>query len=185
MTRRPWTLLITALALSAFAPSAALAGMKISGTPKATFFAVGSPSFLNIEGVSTKMSLTDDGTKLTFNVPMTSVDSGVELRDQHMNDNYIQVSKFPNATISLNKADVPWPTEGSKTVTVAGTFTVHGVSQPASIQATVTKTSAGWRVKGKFNYDCNKHGITIETYMGVTIDPKMYATVVVDLVDAP
>jgi polyisoprenoid-binding protein YceI len=179
---------VVALGLVVALGSVAEAGtLKVEGKPKATFFAVGSPSFLNIEGTTTALQVADDGAKLTFTVPMSTVDSGVELRDQHMRDNYVQVAKFPNATIQLNKADIPWPAAGAKDAkgTVNGTFEVHGVTQPAAIQYQISKTGTGYRVKAKFNYDCNQHGIFIEDYMGVTIDPKMYAVVNVDLADVP
>jgi hypothetical protein len=167
--------------------SVAEAGMTIGGKPKVSFFAVGSPSFLNIEGDTTTMTLVDDGTKLTFSVPMATVDSGVALRDEHMNNNYIHIEQFPNVILAFNKADVSWPTDMGRSVqgTVKASFEVHGVPAPTDVTYTVTRTKTGYRVKGKFDYDCTQHGIHIESYMGVTIDPKMYATVTVDLVDAP
>ena len=46
--------------------SAALAGMRVDGKPKVSFFAVGSPGFLDIEGTSSDLVAGDDGTTLTF-----------------------------------------------------------------------------------------------------------------------
>lgn len=176
--------LLAALSLTSTASAGTL---KVDGKPKVTFFAVGSPSFLNIEGTTTSLNLADDGTALKFSVPMKTVDSGVELRDEHMRDKYIHVETTPDAIITFNKADVPWPAEGARDArgTVKGTFEVHGIAQPADITYQISRTKTGYRVKAKFDYDCTKHGITIESYMGVTIDPKMYAVVNVDLADAP
>ena len=97
--------LLSALSLT----SVAWAGtLKVEGKPKVTFFAVGSPSFLNIEGTTTTLNLADDGSTLKFSVPMKTVDSGVELRDEHMRDKYVHVETTPDAIISFKKADIPW-----------------------------------------------------------------------------
>ena len=169
----------------ALAPGAALAGTTIEGKPKVSFFATGSPGFMSIEGVTSTMTLADDGTKLVFTVPMSTVSSGISLRDEHMNKNYVQVDQYPNVVIEIPKASVTWPADGTATASVDGTVTFHGVTQPTTVGYTIAKTKTGWRVKARFDYDVSKHGITIEPYMGVSFDHKMYATVSVDLVDAP
>jgi polyisoprenoid-binding protein YceI len=165
--------------------STALAGTALEGKPKVSFFATGSPGFMSIEGVSSAVTLADDGTRLTFTVPMSTVDSGIALRDEHMNKNYVQIDQFPNAVIDFAKGDVTWPTDGSATGTVAANFTIHGITQPATVGYTISKTKTGYRVKARFDYDVSKHGITIEPYMGISFDHKMYATATLDLVDAP
>lgn len=177
-------------ALFAFAlltPLVADAGMTLDGKPKVSFFATGSPGFMSIEGVSSTMTVSDDGTRLSFTVPMSTVDSGISLRDEHMNKNYVQIDKYPDVKIDFARADVKWPTEvgASSDGTVNGNFTMHGVTQPAAVVYTVTKTKTGYKIKAKFNYDCNAHGITIEPYMGISFDPKMYATVTMDVIDVP
>ncbi|MDP2315488.1 MAG: YceI family protein [Pseudomonadota bacterium] len=167
------------------APSLAHAAMTVSGKPKISFFATGSPGFLDIEGESSTVTTTDDGTRLTFVVPMTTVSTGIDMRDSHMNDEYVQVAQFPNATLSLAKADVKWPAAlaESATGTITGTFNVHGIDQPIDVTYTTKKSKTGYRVNAKFAFDCSKHGIAIPAYMGVTVDPKMTAEVQVDLVD--
>ncbi|MEQ1566135.1 MAG: YceI family protein [Myxococcota bacterium] len=165
--------------------SAALAAPSIEGKPKISFFATGSPGFMSIEGVTSTVTVAEANGRLTFTVPMSTVDSGITLRDEHMNDNYVEIAKFPNAVLDLAKGEVTWPTDGSTTGTVAANFTIHGVTQPVSVGYTTTKTKTGWKIKAKFDYDVSKHGITIEPYMGISFDHKMYATVTMDLVDAP
>ncbi|MDP2311014.1 MAG: YceI family protein [Pseudomonadota bacterium] len=176
---------LVAGALMLVVPSVAQAAMTVSGKPKVSFFAVGSPGFLDIEGVASVFTATDDGAKLTFVVPMASVESGISLRDDHMNNEYVKVAQFPNATLVLTKADVKWPAAvaESSTGTVKGTFNVHGVDQPVDIAYTVKKSKTGYRVNAKFPFDVTQHGIAIPSYLGITVDPKMNADVQVDLVD--
>jgi hypothetical protein len=130
---------------------------------------------MSIEGVSSAMTLEEKDGRLVFSVPMSTVDSGIALRDDHMNKNYVQIDQFPNVVLDLAKADVQWPAEGSASASAAANVTFHGVTQPTTVTYTVNKTKTGWRVKGRFEYDVSKHGITIEPYMGISFDHKMYA----------
>lgn len=182
-----FTPLFTSLALGValLAPASADAAMRVDGKPKVSFFAVGSPGFLDIEGVTSAMTATDDGTRLTFTVPMESVKTGIDFRDSHMNEHYVETAKFPNATLSLPRADVKWPANVGETAdgTVKATFNVHGQDQAVDVGYNVAKTKTGYRVKAKFNFDTARSGIAIPSYLGVTVDPKMKAEVTTDLVD--
>jgi polyisoprenoid-binding protein YceI len=181
------TLLRVALVGALLVPAVAMAGMSVTGKPKIAFFATGSPGFLDIEGTSSSMTATDDGSTLTFVVPMSTVSTGISMRDDHMNNEYVQIGQYPNATLAIAKSGVTWPAASGekKSGTVSGNFTVHGVTKPVSVSYTATKTSTGYKVTGKFNFDVAQHGITIPAYLGVTVDPKMKAEVTVDLADAP
>lgn len=178
------TFLAAAALVLTLAPSA-YAAIRVDGKPKVSFFATGSPGWLDIEGVASSISAADDGTKLTFTVPMTSVSTGIGMRDDHMNKEFVQVDKFPNAILSFAKADVTWPAAGGAATegSVNATFNIHGVDQPVTVTYNVGSTKTGYRVKAKFNFDASAAGISIPSYMGVTVDPKMRSEVTLDLVD--
>ena len=89
-----------ALALITVSPAVADAAIKVDGKPKIAFFADGSPGFLSLEGDTNPMTAADDGTKLIFTVPMSSVKTGIEMRDGHMNNEYVDVAHFPNAVLA-------------------------------------------------------------------------------------
>lgn len=179
--------LATALLAALVLPLSAAAALKVEGKPKVSFFATGSPGFLDIEGVSGTAVVTDDGTKLSFAVPMTSVSTGISLRDEHMQNEYVKVAQFPNATLTVDKAAVQWGAAvgEKKTGSVPGEFNIHGVAKPVTVAYTTSKTKTGWKITGKFDFDVAQHGIAIPSYLGVTVDPKMRAEVAMDLVDAP
>lgn len=168
-------------------PLAAYAGISVTGKPKVSFFAEGSPGFLDIEGTTNTLTATDDGTTLTFTVPMDSVKTGIDTRDEHMNKTYVETGKYPNATLAAKKADIQWPAASGekKTGTVSATFTVHGQAKTVTVSYTLTKSSSGYKVSGKFDFDASAHGIAIPSYLGVTVDPKMKAEVTAELADAP
>jgi hypothetical protein len=174
--------LLTGLTLS----TPAWAGMTLSGAPKVSFFAQGSPGFLDIEGVTNTMQVADDGTTITFTVPMSTVSTGIGLRDDHMNNEFVQVAKFPNAVLSINKADIPWPANVGEAAkgTAAGTFTIHGVSNTTQVTYTAKKSKAGYHVTASFPFDIGQHGISVPSYLGITVAPAMRAEVTLDLASA-
>ncbi len=116
---------------------------------------------------------------------MTTVDTGISMRDSHMNEHYVEVAKFPNAILTLAKTDVLWPaTLGEeKKGTVKATFNIHGQDQAVNVAYAVKKSKTGFQIKANFNYDTAASGIAIPSYLGVTVDPKMRAEVTTDLVD--
>jgi hypothetical protein len=174
--------LLTGLTLS----TPAWAGMTLSGAPKLSFFAQGSPGFLDIEGVTNTMQVADDGTTITFTVPMSTVSTGIGLRDDHMNNEFVEVAKFPNAVLSIKKADIPWPVNVGEAAkgTAAGTFTIHGVTNTAQVTYTAKKSKAGYHVTASFPFDIGQHGISVPSYLGITVAPAMRAEVTLDLVSA-
>jgi len=174
--------LLTGLALS----TPAWAGMTLSGTPKLAFFAQGSPGFLDIEGVTNTVQVADDGTSMTFTVPMSTVSTGIGLRDDHMKNEFVEVAKFPNAVLSIKDADISWPVNvGDATKgTAAATFTIHGVTNTTQVAYTAKKSKTGYRVTASFPFDIGQHGIRVPSYLGVTVAPAMRAEVTLDLVSA-
>lgn len=71
----------------------------------------------------------------TVEVDMTSVATDQPNRDAYFRDNALEVSDFPTATFVLTE---PAPIEeGATGVELTGELTVHGVTQPATVEAEV------------------------------------------------
>jgi polyisoprenoid-binding protein YceI len=72
---------------------------------------------------------------------MTSLQSDSNTRDNYIKRNTLQVSEFPNALFVVTSAPglpVPLPTSGTAEFELVGDLTVHGVTRPATWQATAT-----------------------------------------------
>ena len=177
------TVALATLLLSA-APSA-WAGMTMNKS-KITFNATGSPGFLTFEGVSKEATLSESDGSLVFTVPMSSVDTGIALRDEHMRDTYVEVAQFPNAELKLTRAEVTWPDEGGKSSgELKGAFTAHGVTVEVPVTYSIKNAKGTYKVSASFPFNTQELGIAIPSYLGVTIDPAMTADVSLELVDAP
>jgi polyisoprenoid-binding protein YceI len=80
--------------------------------------------------------------KARFEVDLTSLKTGIELRDSHMRDNFLETNKYPKAVFELTKVDSVSVNriENQKEVVLVlmGNFTVHGVTKPITVPATIT-----------------------------------------------
>lgn len=150
---------------SVFAIAAAPAGFTLkSGTSQVAFEAKG-PGGLKIEGKSTELSVKDEGEKLRVVVPLAKLDTGIELRNQHMRDKYLETGKHPTAELVVDKKDALAKPSG----TLTGQLTLHGVTKPVSIQYTWTQNGAHYDVKGSGALKLDDFGITQPGYLGVTV----------------
>jgi polyisoprenoid-binding protein YceI len=74
-------------------------------------------------------------------VDMTSLQSDSANRDRYIKANTLQVAEYPNAIFVVTSAPglpVPLPTSGEAAFELVGDLTVHGVTRPATWQATAT-----------------------------------------------
>lgn len=80
-----------------------------------------------------------DGGKLSgdFTVPVDSIKTGIETRDEHLlNDKWLDAKKNPNLELSFKDVKVPdsvWK-GGDVTVEVPGEFKIHGVKKTEKIK---------------------------------------------------
>ena len=83
-----------------FVSTVALAGWTKAGVGQATFSAIGTGGF-KMEGKTPTVDVTDDGKVVTVVVGLTELVTGISLRDRHMRDKYLEVSKFPTTTLTV------------------------------------------------------------------------------------
>lgn len=141
-----------------------------SGDARIAFTAVG-PAGLKFEGVTKDVSINDDGTTVTIVVPLANLATGIDLRDRHMKDKYLEVAKFPTAELAVPKASLKLDGgEGD----AQGTFKLHGVSKPVSFHYNLTKSGdKAWTVEGKAKVNMKEHGVEVPNYLGVTVKPEV------------
>lgn len=89
----------------------------------------------------------------SFEVDLTTLKTGIDMRDEHMREKYLETAQYPKATFTLTKitktaqkklADLQ-PVE----VTAEGLFSIHGVQKPVTVtgQVTYLKESEQTKVK--------------------------------------
>lgn len=79
--------------------------------------------------------------KVTMVVDLSSVDTGIEIRDQRIKELFFNVVKFPSATVTidLNKSDLKRLKIGqTKTLKLQAEVDIHGVEQTLPVELQVT-----------------------------------------------
>jgi polyisoprenoid-binding protein YceI len=175
-------LLLVGLGLAA----PAWAGMTLVGKPKVGFLMTG--NMLNGEGESSSVTLKDDGEKLVFTVPMSTVSTGITLRDDHMRKNFVHTDQYPDVALAIPKAGVTWPAAVGESTkgTATAAFTAHGVTLDVPVTYTIKKAKDSLKVTASFPFDVKAHGIDEAlSYMGISFEQVVKGTVTLELADAP
>jgi polyisoprenoid-binding protein YceI len=144
---------------------------------KVEFLAIGKPSFLKVKGVGTapKGSLTMEGDKASgeFTFDLSSLDTGIALRNEHMKDKYLEVGKHPLATIRFKDVSAK---EGAKQ-TVPAELELHGVKQPITLEATLKPDGEKKVATASFKFKLTDYQIEIPTHLGITIADEVSVTI--------
>lgn len=134
-----------------------------------TFEAVGKPAMIKIKGESPA-----PGSILIFNKGLAKIEStlelsqlntGIDLRDEHMKEKYLETKKYPQAKLVIEKLAVPESFEVNDQE-FSGILALHGKEAPVKGIFTMTKERI---VEAEFKIKLTDYGIEIPEYMGIKI----------------
>ena len=98
-----------------------------------SFVALG-PAGLRIEGKSSDLQVTDRPDALVVTVPLAKLETGISLRDHHMQEKYLESQKYPNAQLAVARSAIKFPGPGQTTEgTVPATLALHGKSKTVPV----------------------------------------------------
>lgn len=154
--------------------STAFAKLAVKGTPAVNFDATG-PGGMVIAGKTADLTIADDGKIAVFTVPLKNLETGISLRDKHMKEKYLEVEKYPDATLKLDRGQITIPAKGKTSEGDAkGTFTCHGKSKDVTVHYKAHRESDGTiGAETKFPINLKDYDITIPNYLGVTVHPDI------------
>lgn len=113
-------------------------------------------------------------------IDLTTIDTGIALRNQHLRDNYLEVAKgrgFDKAVMSdvrLTGADGE-AFEGR--TPFSGNLQLHGVKHAVEGTADIRTDGSGRRVRAEFPLVLTDFGITPPEYLGVGVATKLLVKV--------
>lgn len=149
---------------------AALSSVKDS---RVTFDAAG-PAGMKIEGTTSDLTVGDGGDNVVITVPLANLTTGIGLRDHHMKEKYLEVPKYPTATLTIARNALKFPHDGERaTAEVPGTIQLHGQTRPVSVHYEAKAAGSTYDAKGSFRLNMNEFGITVPVYLGVTVKPDV------------
>lgn len=144
---------------------------------KVEFLAIGKPSFLKVRGIGSapKGELKVTGTKASgeFTFDLATLDTDIALRNEHMKDKYLEVGKFPKATIRFKDVEAK---DGAK-ATIPAELELHGVKKTVSMDAELQPSGEAKKATGTFKFKLTDFGIAIPSHLGVTIADEVTVTI--------
>jgi len=108
-------------------------------------------------------------------VDLTTIDTGIDLRNRHLREKYLEVAKpgFDKAVLSeIRLADANGEAFEGKSG-FAGTLRLHGVSKPVTGTAEVRHEGTAVRVVASFAIVLTDFGVEPPEYMGVGVGSKL------------
>ncbi|RYG63316.1 YceI family protein, partial [bacterium] len=169
MRRSASTAFLGLVSALVFAPALAFAAFTKTGTPQVTFLATG-PGGLKIEGKTSELNVAEEGGNVKISVPLANVDTGINLRNKHMREKYLETDKFPNAELTVARSALQLPEDGKEVSgTANGQLTIHGQTKPVAVRYTNRRSGKTYDVQGSTRVNMNEYGVTVPSYLGVTV----------------
>lgn len=145
---------------------------------KIEFLAIGNPGFLKINGKGNgpqaEFEIKDNTLNGKFEIDLKTLDTGMNLRNSHMKEKYLQVDKYPKAILSVEnqKLDEGWSIDKPeiKGKKIAGHLEVHGVKKPVEVLYSLNNDK---KIQAEFDIKISDFNIEIPSFMGVTVADKV------------
>jgi len=163
----------TVIVAALFVVSQASAAWVAKGDKSASFKATG-PGGLAIVGTSSDVRVSDKGETVAVVVGLGSLNSGIELRDKHMKEKYLETPKFPSATLVVEKSNLKLP---SGSADVEGKLTLHGVTKSVKVHYAASGSDKDVSITGSMRINMRDFGVDVPSYLGVTVKPDVDVTV--------
>ena len=168
----------TAFALSLVALVAFSAHAKISrkGDPSVSFFAKGTVPGLSINGKTNELNelnVSDDGTNVVVTVPLGKLTTGIELRDKHLKEKYLNVAQFPNAQLTIAHTARKIAPDGDVSGDAEGSLKIHGQAKNVKFHFDAKRDGTTFHVSTKFTVNMMDFGIEKPSHLGVGVKPDV------------
>lgn len=149
-----------------------------AGKGAVTFRAVGRPAAIKINGSGEAAhgTLTIDDDKkatgtLTFN--LKSLTTGIDLRDKHMKEKYLQVDRYPESQLTIKNLAIPDrvlnSTSAEQDIPFSGKLKLKGTEKDVQGTAHVKKSNENLDVTAQFSIKLDDFGVDIPKYLGITV----------------
>jgi polyisoprenoid-binding protein YceI len=164
--------LVSAAMLVAAVASAKLA--KAGGGTSS--FHAGGPAGMSIDGTSSDVNISDDGSTVTVTVGMNALTTGISLRDKHMKD-ALETDKFSSSSISVSRGSLKIPGTGAESSgDISGSMKLHGQSKNQSFHYSAKNDGGVISVTATTTVNMSDYGIKPPSYLGVTVKNEVAVT---------
>jgi len=152
---------------------------------KTEFLAVGRPSAIKIngkgKGPAGDLKIKKEGADYIMNgeaaMDLTSLETGIGMRDRHMKETYLETEKFKEARLIFKNAKFAQKLvkEGG-TAKVGATLDLHGKQQPVEVEVALNNVGSDVNAVSKFKVKLSDFAIAVPKYAGITVADEVQIT---------
>lgn len=148
--------------------------------PKLASFTAKGPGGLSIVGTTADVSVKAQGDNLAITVGLARLKTGIDMRDKHMTEKYLETPKYPTAVLVVPQSNLKVPVGGTD---VKGKLTLHGRTKDVLVHYEASGSPKSASIKGTLRINMQEFGIEVPDYLGVTVKPAVDIAVKFDAVD--
>lgn len=144
------------------------------GGGTASFSATG-PAGMQIVGTTHDVALQEDPQNIVaVTVALGALSTGIDLRDKHMREKYLEVQTYPTAVLRVARSDLKVPAAGVRgEFDAEGTMSLHGKTRPVKFHYVVERDGNTFGVTATTSIDMTEFGIEAPRYLGVSVKPRV------------
>lgn len=141
---------------------------------KTEFLAIGKPAMIKIngegQGPEGTLTITQNTLNGILKVDLNKVTTKIDLRDDHMKNKYLEVSKYPDATLEFVNVELPATLSSTETeVPFKAKFTMHGKTSDVTGKAKVSKNTKDVSGNAEFLFKITDYLDTLPSWLGVKV----------------
>ncbi len=138
----------------------------------------GWPNLITIKGQGQGVTgeLKEDDKKLSGKLlfQLDTLNTGIDLRDDHMKNKYLEVKKYPEASLTLT--DVSLPKENDGEINFKAELSLHGTTKTVTGVAQLESENDTVKMTAEIPINLSDFKIETPSYKGITIAEKVNIT---------
>jgi polyisoprenoid-binding protein YceI len=140
----------------------------------ASFVAVGKPARLRIHGESqnlrARLELEEQILNGELILGLSELKTGIEMRDEHMKKKYLEVERFPEATLKIKDLAIPIMKDGeSRELKFAADLNLHGIDHTIQVLATIKMNDHRYDIQATSSFQLSDFKVEIPVYAGIKV----------------
>ncbi len=137
------------------------------------FLALGRPAMIRIKGESVGpdgvLTLSEGFAQAEFHLKLAELNTGIEMRDKHMKEKYLEIEKNPEAILTIENLTLK-SQDQDQDVPFEGQLALHGQNKKVNgLLSYKTSSSAQKTAHAEFKFKLSEFAISIPSYAGITV----------------
>ncbi|MBN2365644.1 MAG: YceI family protein [Calditrichaeota bacterium] len=111
--------------------------------------------------------------KAYFEVDLSTLDTGIGLRNSHMRNKYLETEKYPRAIFEGDMIDWKTVSAGKHEISATGILKIHGEIKEISLISTLQQVPEGYRSITNFELNITDFGIEKPGFLLTSMDEQV------------